>query len=84
VADLPDVRVGQVWADNDRRSSGRYVRIAGWTDYSNGKPLRALVALCTAEGQVIRINGKGKASRIRIDRFRPTTTGYRLVHDAPT
>jgi hypothetical protein len=80
----PDVRLGQVWADNDKRSAGRHVKVVGFTDYDRRIPRKAVVALCTADGQVIRINGKDTRTRITITRFRPTSSGYRLVADATT
>ena len=60
------VKVGQVWKDNDKRSLGReltVVEIAG--DY----------AKCKAT--------TGKVTRVRLSRFRPTSTGYALVSDVP-
>lgn len=78
------VRAGQVWADNDRRSKGRLLRVLSVSDG-------------TAACQVIRdrdnpavLRGRYNAPRpagwtpigyvttIRIDRMRPTSTGYRL------
>jgi hypothetical protein len=78
-----EVRIGQVWADNDKRSSGRKVRIVEvdrthatvelvsergrpWSGLRPGEPARA---------------EPGRRTRIRLDRFKPTTTGYRLAQD---
>jgi hypothetical protein len=77
------VRPGQVWADNDKRSTGRHVRVVEvdrthatvelvsqrgrpWSGLRPGEPARA---------------EPGRRTRIRLDRFKPTTTGYRLVRD---
>jgi hypothetical protein len=76
--EIPDVRVGQVWADSDKRSAGRHLLV----DLIVGDKARVL--LCTADGQVIRANGKATVSAIRLDRFRPTSTGYRFVRDVLT
>lgn len=84
----PTVKVGQVWADNDKRSAGRHVKVVELLPPTLGaphiqpKPARARVALCTASGEVIRVNGKATHTTIRVSRFRPTSTGYRLVKDA--
>ncbi|MBM0274114.1 DUF6354 family protein [Micromonospora tarensis] len=77
----PNVEPGQVWADNDRRSAGRKVRVVevGATHATvelvdqRGRPARGHEAQQQAE--------PGRRTRIRLDRFRPTSTGYRLVSD---
>ncbi|MGW4467489.1 DUF6354 family protein [Micromonospora sp. NPDC004704] len=66
---VPAVAVGQVWADNDRRSAGRKVRIIHVTES------HAVVGPADPKA-------RGRATRIRLDRFRPTTTGYRLLTNA--
>jgi hypothetical protein len=65
--DLPDVKLGQVWADNDKRAKGRRVLVVG---------LDATHATCSNHPQDF-----GRRYRIRLDRFRPTSTGYRLESD---
>lgn len=83
--------VGQVWADNDPRipkRDARYLRIEhvdrdGSTQ--NGKPH----AECVRVDRIRNIAGETigwtattrRVTRIRLDRFRPTSTGYRLVED---
>ena len=59
------VRPGQIWADNDKRSAGRQVEI---------------VRIDTTHAVVLAA-GTRRETRIRLDRFRPTSTGYRLVKD---
>lgn len=66
-ADSTAPKVGQVWADNDKRSAGRKVRI---------------ISIDATHATVIDMRGK-RDTRIRLDRFRPTSNGYRLVDDAP-
>lgn len=70
----PEPAVGQIWADNDPRSEGRTLLIE-WTDgtHATVRP----VAL-TAEGQPVPLPGT-RQSRIRLNRFRPTSTGYRYL-----
>ena len=89
----PIVRVGQVWADNDKRSAGREVKVlrfwsrpATMRERRSGRADDVQYAVC----QVARDNwGRlapftvGRCVDIRVDRFRPTSTGYRLVKDAP-
>lgn len=72
-----DVRPGQIWRDNDRRSVGRTVRVLS-VDATH-----ANVELVTPRDGGHRGARPGRQSRIRLDRFRPTATGYRLVQDAP-
>lgn len=74
VTDLPgpDVRPGQVWMDNDPRVPTRYLRVLSVTS------AHAEVVQTDRHGVVV---GKERKTRIRLDRFRPTSTGYRLVTD---
>lgn len=85
----PEVKVGQVWADNDKRSRGRHVLVVALlpampsTDpHVRDTPARAEVVPCAPTGRIIR-NGRGQATntKIRLSRFRPSSTGYRLVRD---
>ncbi len=88
--DLPDVRPGQTWADNDKRAAGRKVRV----DKIDG-----LYAICTIVADRAdpaphrgRYNTPrppgwspvGLVTRILLGRFRPTSNGYRLIEDAPS
>lgn len=90
----PDVRVGQVWADNDSRSRGRTIKVLEIVAPEGGEP----VAICetltndkSTEWRMERtssarmralLDRRGKTSRIKVRRFRPTSTGYRLVSEA--
>jgi len=77
------VKVGQIWESCDKRELEPH-----WGRKSGHKRLRVdrivtegirRYAECTvvnAEG------GERTTSRVRVDRFRPTSTGYRLVPDA--
>ncbi|GAA3722194.1 hypothetical protein GCM10022224_104170 [Nonomuraea antimicrobica] len=64
----------QVWADNDKRCSGRTVRVDEVDDR---------FAYCTVltprEGSI----RTGHRVRIAINRMRPTATGYRLIEETP-
>ncbi len=67
MSDSIEVQVGQVWADNDWRSSSReHLRV---------------VAIEDTHAVVERLNGT-RRTRIRLDRFKPTSTGYRLISEA--
>ena len=76
----PDVRVGQVWADNDWRSKGRRVRVDA-IGPGPGINARFAYASCTVvahpDARVI-----GKKTEIRVNRFKPTSTGYVLVQES--
>lgn len=70
------VRKGQVWADNDRRSEGRTVRVLRVEQ--NHAVVTVLTARSAAsEGE--RLRAVGAERRIRLDRFKANSTGYRLV-----
>lgn len=59
------VEVGQVWADNDPRGYGRKLRVVE-VDQTHA----------TVEAVA---DQRGRRTRIRLDRFRQTANGYRLV-----
>lgn len=58
------VEKDQVWEDADPRSEGRKLRI---------------LAVDDTHASVQSPSGKGRIGRIRLDRFRPTSTGYRRL-----
>jgi hypothetical protein len=71
----PDVRPGQVWERTGVKTCVRIVAVF------NGRARAAPVdrdavsrAWCPT---------RGRSSLIRLDRFRPTANGYRLVSDEP-
>jgi hypothetical protein len=78
------VRVGQVWADNDKRSTGRHVRVV------EVREKHAVVELVAQRGRAWSGLRSGEAQRakpgrrtmIRLERFKPNSTGYRLIEDA--
>ncbi|MEV7599886.1 hypothetical protein AB0O91_21130 [Kitasatospora sp. NPDC089797] len=67
---------GQVWADNDKRGYGRQVRVIELDG------THAVVELHVPRSAGHLHAKPGRRTRIRLDRFRPTSTGYRLVRDA--
>lgn len=82
--DTPEVRPGQVWADNDPRSKGRTLRVeevddvrATCTVLTNSDQIQALVD----EGSAWPSDTRGTKTRIKLRRFQPTSTGYRLVSE---
>ncbi|MDH2389353.1 hypothetical protein QCN29_11225 [Streptomyces sp. HNM0663] len=70
----PDVRAGQVWADNDKRSKGRPVRV---DEVDVRYAYCAVLTSATPGGRT------GQRTRIALERMRPTSTGYRLLDGAP-
>lgn len=60
-----DVRPGQVWVDQDKRSDGRQITILSVGDTH----------------AVVKNVAK---TRVRLTRFRPNCTGYRLLKDVPS
>jgi hypothetical protein len=80
----PDVRPGQIWADNDPRSAGRTLRVDRIT---------AVAAVCTilTNATVVQsdldrgcrgvLDRRGKITLISLVRLQPTSTGYRLIEE---
>ncbi|MGR6915392.1 hypothetical protein ACU635_14200 [[Actinomadura] parvosata] len=66
------VRPLQVWADNDKRCSGRTVRV---------DEVDERFAYCTVLTPREGSTRTGHRVRIAINRMRPTATGYRLISD---
>lgn len=64
---MAKVKIGQIWADNDPRSLPRQLEVV---DVQT--PFNVAYVKNTATG---------KRTRISLDRFVPTKTGYRLVKD---
>jgi hypothetical protein len=72
--ETPAPAVDQVWQDNDKRGYGRRVRI---------------VVITGTHAVVEQVLGRdhvpaqpGRRTRIRLDRFRPVSSGYRYVGEA--
>lgn len=64
------VKVGQVWEDNDSRlGAGAHRRSFKVLEIIGERAL------------VVTLNGVSRKTKIKLDRFRPTATGYRLVQD---
>ena len=69
---VPPVRVGQIWLDCDKRMFGRKLIVESITDG---------VATCRPWND---FNGPhGKPTKIRIDRFKKTSTGFVLYRHPP-
>ncbi|GIG57099.1 hypothetical protein Lfu02_14710 [Longispora fulva] len=76
-----EVRVGQVWADNDPRSAGRTVRV---DHLMHGMAICTVLTNATnpqfdGEG---RRDSRGRRTRIALERFRPTASGYVLLRNS--
>ena len=80
MSEVRSVKVGQVWADNDKRLTvPRYVRVdAVWYE-TGARPWTAKVIRCDADGQSW---SPLRVTWIALRRFVPNATGYRLVKDA--
>lgn len=72
MTETPTPAVGQIWQDNDPRSYGRRVRIVAIDG------THAVVELHQPRLPVSSAK-PGRRTRIRLDRFRPTSTGYRYI-----
>ncbi len=81
--ELPDVRPGQVWADNDPRNKGRLLRIESVHAADDHRPEPyARVTVQKVSRNVTRTE-VGEKRTILLRRLRPTRNGYRLVEAAP-
>jgi hypothetical protein len=74
MSETPAPAVDQVWQDNDKRSYGRRVRIVEITG------THAVVEQVLGRDHVPA--QPGRRTRIRLDRFRPVSTGYRYIGEA--
>lgn len=72
------VEPGQVWQDCDKRAGGRQITVVS-VDATHAECRE--VAYNQLDGIVADLPGARK-TRIRLDRFRPVSTGYRLVRHA--
>ena len=77
------VKPGQIWADNDPRSAGRTLRVeridggkAVCTVLTNITPVKA-----DLQHGVLVSDRRGETTRISLARFKPTSSGYRLIRD---
>lgn len=79
-----EVKVGSVWADNDPRVAGRTIRV----DRIEGE--YAYCTILTNDDDTQRSidnppawwrgrDNRGRPTRIKLARFKPTSTGYRHV-----
>lgn len=69
-----EVKEGQIWADNDRRSRGRTLKVLR---------VEAEHALCEVltDGPYPHRSAVGRTTSIRLSRFKPNSTGYRYLRD---
>lgn len=73
----PAPSVGQIWQDNDPRGHGRRIRIVSVTG------THALVESLSPR-RTRHLHAKpGRRTRIRLDRFKPTSTGYQYIRTDP-
>lgn len=76
-----DVKVGQLWQDNDKRNRApRFVRVTSIREVVD--PFKHhTYEVATCEAWYDEAGSKSRTVQIRADRFKPTTTGYRLIED---
>jgi hypothetical protein len=70
---MTSVQPGQVWKDNDKRMTSRHVFVLKVEDGY------AICTKCNSEG--LTPDRTKYLTQIRLDRFRPTSTGYVLVRE---
>lgn len=75
---LPEVRVGQIWGDNDKRERGRTIKVVELEEIG-GQPYVVVEVLTMRHGVV---PPKPRQTRIAQKRFVPNSTGYSLIQDA--
>lgn len=68
-------KVGQRWADNDKRHAERRREVVIRSIINHGRP--------RAECDVYEKGVKTRATVILISRLKPTSTGYRYVGEGP-
>ncbi len=87
---LPDVKVGQVWADNDPRSEGRTLQVVG---IEEGRAVCVVLtndndtqAVLDGKAYSLVLTGRdrrGTITRINRRRFVETRRGYKLLRQDP-
>lgn len=76
--EAPTVEVGQVWIDNDKRQKGqRGVRVVNRVPIGAYAEVMVLFRASSTDPW----KESNRMTRIKLDRFRPTATGYRLQTD---
>ncbi|MFD7541276.1 MULTISPECIES: hypothetical protein [unclassified Streptomyces] len=65
----------QIWQDNDPRTTGRFLRI----DSVDATYARVLPIAWNPTARIAVALPGARRTRIRLDRFRPTSTGYRYI-----
>ena len=86
---MTDVKPGQIWADSDPRSAGRTLRVeriegdkAVCTILTNITEMQNALDECAEKGLRTWVKDmRGKTTRISLSRFKPMSTGYRLLED---
>jgi hypothetical protein len=78
-----EVKPGQVWADNDKRATGRTFRVL--RVYSDMKKAACVILTDRTPSPRMPVYRSmvGRTLRMKLSRFRPTANGYRLIQDAP-
>jgi hypothetical protein len=71
MANATEVKAGQVWLDWDKRFRG-----SGHERRIHIESVDEKYAYCLSDGV--------KKVRIRLDRFRPNSTGYKLLREEPS
>jgi hypothetical protein len=86
--EAPVVRPRQIWADNDKRLDGRRIRVDSIDgDHANCTITADATPNEKTAGHILRPPGwtnVGRTTRIALHRFRPTSTGYRLISEIRT
>lgn len=70
----PEVKVGQVWADNDARARGRTLEVLEVGE-------NHAVCKVLTPARFANVSTTGRTVRIMLRRFKPNSTGYRLLED---
>lgn len=73
MTEQPAPAPGQIWQDNDPRSYGRRLRIITIDD------THAVMELAVPRDAGHQQAKPGRRTRVRLDRLKPTSTGYRYV-----
>ncbi len=79
---MPEIRVGQVWADNDPRAAGRLIEITEVHDADDHRSEPYVRVRVRKVSRNVARKEAGEQRTILQRRFRPTRNGYRLVEDA--
>lgn len=80
--EAPEVKIGQVWIDNDKRCNGRAVQVQAIQNDGLYDRATVVATIGTIEDGTFKPKHPTRVSKILVSRMKPTSSGYRLMEQA--